>query len=322
MSQYKKISDKISQLIISGANGKEIKWLNISKPGKEELNFLRKIKPYDFDFRQLTASSAKITAQRPIIEQREKYFFLILQFPVFKGNEIIAAEVDFFISHGLLITLQSGNIPAVDEFFNTAKKNENSLWVKKTPSAAILLCELLSRLIYHCYDLLDKNSARINEIEKIIFSSRQKEAVSAILELRRNNIAIRRIMQSHKNILKQITKVKSRAVSSNQINHYYFELIEHTKRIWEFSENQKEAIEALYDTNQSLLNYNINNVIKTLTIFSVVMYPLSIIASMFGMNVENGMPFLDNPYGFWIVSCIIGSCALIMILIFSRKKWL
>ncbi|HTX86475.1 MAG TPA: magnesium transporter CorA family protein [Candidatus Nanoarchaeia archaeon] len=322
MSQYKKISSNIQQLTISGVGGQKIKWLNIANPGKNELSFLRKIRIYDFDFKQLRASSVKIQAQRPIFEQREKYFFLILQFPVFRNGEIAAAEIDFFISHGLLVTLHGKDVPVLDELFNTAKKDDSILLAKKMPSAAILLCELLSKLIFHCYDLMDKNSKQIDEIEKIIFSNQQKKAASAILELRRNIIAIRRIMQSHKNILKKITRTKSQVISSAKLNHYYFELIEHTKRIWELSENQKEAVEALYDTNQSMLNYNINNVIKILTIFSVVMYPLSIIASMFGMNVVSGMPFLNSPHGFWIVSAIMALCGSVMLLIFARKKWL
>jgi magnesium transporter len=322
MSNYKKISNNIQQLIISGAGDKQVKWLNIANPGKDELSFLHKIKIYDFDFKQLRASSAKMMAERPMVEQREKYFFLILQFPIFHGNEIVPAEIDFFISHGLLVTLHTNTLPVLNEFFNTAKKDDSTLLVKKMPSSAILLCELLSKLIYHCYDLMDKNNAKINELEKIIFSNEQKKAASAILELRRNIISIRRIMQSHKNILKKITHTKSQVISSTKLNQNYFELIEHTKRIWELSENQKEAVEALYDTNQSMLNYNINNVMKTLTIFSVIMYPLSIITSLFGMNTEAGMPFLDSPHGFWIIVGIMGFCATILLLIFAKKKWL
>jgi magnesium transporter len=322
MPNYKKVSNNIQQLIISGAGDKKIKWLNIANPGKDELSFLRKIKIYDFDFKQLRASSAKIMAQRPMLEQRDKYFFLILQFPVFKGGEVVPAEVDFFISHGLLVTLHVNDLPVLSEFFNTAKKDDLTLLAKKMPSSAILLYELLSKLIFHCYDLMDKNSSKIDEIEKIIFSNQQKKAASSILELRRNIIAIRRIMQNHKNILKKITQTKSKVISSAKLNHYYFELIDHTKRIWELSENQKEAVEALYDTNQSMLNYNINNVMKTLTIFSVVMYPLSVIASLFGMNAESGMPFINTPNSFWIIFAIMGFCASILLLIFAKKKWL
>ncbi|MDD5527564.1 MAG: magnesium transporter CorA family protein [Patescibacteria group bacterium] len=322
MPDYKKISNNIQQLTIAGAGGEKIKWLNIANPGKDELSFLRKIKIYDFDFKQLRASSAKITAQRPIFEQREKYFFLILQFPVLRNGEIIPAEIDFFISHGLLVTLHANNQPALNDFFNTAKKDDSVLMAKKMPSAAILLCELFSKLIYHCYDLMDKNSERINEIEKIIFANQQKKAASAILELRRNIIGIRRIMQSHKNILKKITHTKSKVISSAKLNHYYYELIDHTKRIWELSENQKEAVEALNDTNESLLNDKISNIMKTLTIFSVIVFPLTLFAAIFGMNTTDGMPFLDNPNGFWIVLSFMGVGCLGMIFFFVRKKWL
>jgi magnesium transporter len=322
MLNYKKISNNIQQLIIPAADNKSIKWINIANPGKEELSFLHKIKIYNFDFKQLRASSAKTMAQRPMLEQREKYFFLVLQFPVFRGSEIVPAEIDFFISHGLLVTLHNNNLPVLNDFFNTAKKDNSTLLAKKMPSSAILLCELLSKLIFHCYDLMDKNSEQISEIEKIIFSNQQKKAATAILELRHNIISIRRIMQNHKNILKKITQTKSQVISSTKLNHYYFELIDHTKRIWELSENQKEAVDALYDTNQSMLNYNINNVMKTLTVFSVVMYPLSVIASLFGMNTESGMPFLNSPHGFWIIVGIMGFCASILLLIFAKKKWL
>jgi len=176
MSNYKKISNNIQQLIISGVGDKQIKWLNIANPGKDELSFLHKIKIYNFDFKQLRASSAKTMAQRPMLEQREKYFFLVLQFPIFHDNEIIPAEVDFFISHGLLVTLHINNLSALTEFFNTAKKDDSTLLAKTMPSSSILLCELLSKLIFHCYGLMDKNSTRIIEIEKMIFSGKQKEA--------------------------------------------------------------------------------------------------------------------------------------------------
>jgi magnesium transporter len=322
MSNYKKISNNIQQLTISGAGGEKIKWLNIGNPGKNELSFLRKIKIYDFDFKQLRASSAKTMAERPIFEQREKYFFLILQFPIFRNNEIIPAEIDFFISHGLLVTLHANNLPALDDFFNTAKKDDSTILAKKIPSAAILLYELLSKMIFHCYDLMDKNSAKINEIEKIIFSSQQKKAAGAILELRRNIISIRRIMQSHKNILKKITRTKSRVISSTKLNQYFFELIEHTKRIWELSENQKEVIDALNETNESLLNYRINNIMKILTIVSVIFTPLALIVNLFGVSFNIGVPLDNTPNGFWILSIGISILGLLLLWFFARKKWL
>jgi magnesium transporter len=60
---------------------------------------------------------------------------------------------------------------------------------------------------------------------------------------------------------------------------------------------------------------------KTLTIFSVIVLPLNLLAGTFGMNAKY-MPIVNHEYGFWIILGIMLLCSLIMVLIFSRKKWL
>jgi len=323
MQKYKKIGKNIQELIIGNPHTRrKIKWINISNPGKEEIEYLRKKCKYNFAFHELRASSAKAIAQRPKIEKSGNYFFLILHFPVFKNNEVISGEIEFFIGHGFLITLHNDNIKALKDFFNSCKKDGSSLISYELESSAILLYELLHTLVFHCYDLIDQNSSKINEVEETIFRYRQKEATSRILELRRNIIDIRRIMQNHKNILKKIMGMKSSIVSNTKLQKYYIDLIEHTKRIWEYSESQKEVIEAFHDTNESLLNYSINNVMKTLTIFSVIVFPLTLFAAIFGMNTLKGMPFIGMENGFWVVVGIMGIGTLLMIIFFIKKKWL
>jgi magnesium transporter len=323
MSKYEKVSSKIQEVTISNPkNRSTIRWVNIANPGKEELEYLMRFKQYNFDFRELRASSAKVMAERPTIEKKDKYFFLTLHFPVFEGKKISASEINFFISHGLLVTLHTEKIKTINDFFNICKKDEYSLLSYQLPSSAILLYELLKKLIEHCYQIMDQVNARLNDTEKLIFSGHQKKSVSEILEMRRNIIAIRRIMLNHKNILKKIMEMKSSIISSNKMVGYYTYLIEQTKRIWEFSESQKEVAEALHETNESFLDNQTNEVMKTLTVFSVIVFPLTLLAAIFGMNTTGGMPFMDNPLGFWIIMSMMGIGTLGMIIYFKIKKWL
>lgn len=318
---YKKISQNIEQIIIDNPKtiGIEILWININNPGKKEIEFLRK--KYQFNLNYLHASSAKVVAQRPMVIQENDYLFMILHFPIFQNDNIIAGEIEFFIGHGFLITLHN-NVKILNKFFNICKKDGDSSLSYQLESSAVLLYEILEKLITNCYDLLDQNSINIQKIEQIIFSQEQKTAVLQILSLRRNIINIRKIMQNHKNVLKKLTEMKSSLVARTKIKNYYHILIEHSKRIWEILENQKEMIEALHDTNESFLNDRVSNIMKTLTIFSVIVFPLTLLASIFGMNVVNGMPFINAKNGFWIiiVMMIIGSFG--MLFIFKKKKWL
>ncbi len=325
MSKYKKISKNLQQVVLNNpkTNREKLLWLNINNAGKKEIEYLRK--NYKFNLNHLRASSAKIIAQRPsfIYDEEHHYIFIILHFPILKNGRIVAGEVDFFIKSGVLISMHNNDLPQLNEFFNYCKKDGDSLISYKYESAGILLYELLNKLIGNCYDLLDRNSIKITEIEGLIFDHRkQKKAVSRILNLRRNIINFRKIIQNHKNIFKKQMARKSELVPPEIMKKYYSELIEYTKTIWEILDNQKEMIEVLNDTNESLLNNRLNDIIKTLTIFSVIVFPLTLFAALFGMNTLGGMPFLKTENGFWIVVSAMAAGSVGMLIFFKRKKWL
>jgi magnesium transporter len=97
--------------------------------------------------------------------------------------------------------------------------------------------------------------------------------------------------------------------------------VEHSKRIWEALDNQKELIEVLNNTNESLLNDRMTDIMKTLTIFSVLVLPLNLLAGIFGMNAKY-MPFVNHPLGFVIILGIMLFCSFGMMTIFKSKRWM
>lgn len=321
MKNYSKISKNIQELIIDNPKRpNKIFWININNPGFKEIEYLRK--SYNFNLMHLHASSAKTFSQRPMVSVGTGYIFVILHFPYFDNGNILAGEIEFFISRDYLITLHNNNINALNDFFNLCKKDKESLISYEYESSTILLYEILDRLISNCYLLLDKSSIAITEAEKSIFEQEQKKAVTHILQLRRNIINFRKVMQSHKNIIKKLIDTESDVFPDEKNKLFYFRLIENTKRIWEILENQKDMIEVLNSTNESLLNYKISDIMKTLTIFSVIVFPLTLLAAIFGMNTMNGMPFINTPQGFWIIIGIMTTASLFMLLFFEKKKWL
>lgn len=321
MTKVLKISDKIQEIKIDNPKTKtySLSWFNVANAGKKEIDFFRD--KFGFNITHLKASIATVFAQRPMVENEKDYLFLILHFPTFIGDKIVPGEIEFFVGHGYLITLHNGNLKPLNDFYNYCKENPNQLLSYQNESSSILLYELLNRLIKDCYNILDQNSININEVEEIIFSGSQKHAVSKILELRRNIINIRKIMQNHTNVLKHLQSMKSSLVSHDSIKKHYEDLAEHTERIWEILDIQKEMVEVLNDTNESLLNDRMNIIMKTLTIFSVLVLPLNLLAGIFGMNAKF-MPFVDGVYGFWIILSIMLVGLLLLLSIFTKKKWL
>lgn len=316
-----KTSKKIQISSIGGQRPgqKKISWLNIADAGKPELEYLRK--KYNFDLIHLHASSSQVYNPRPQVTESSNYIFIILHFPVLKNGAVFPGEMEFFVTQDSLITLHNNNIGALNDFFNLSKKDPSSLLTAEKTTMSTLIYELLEKLILSCFPLLDHNSKAINEMEEVIFAQRQKEAVSQILLMRHNITNLRKILQNHKNILKSLV-VMENDLFPGENKSEYFKLIAHTKNIWEILENQKEIVEMLNSTNESLLNYRLSDIMKTLTIFSVIVFPLTLLAAIFGMNTVNGMPFVENEHGFWIILGIMLMGSLGMLLFFEKKKWL
>lgn len=319
MPQYKKISKNIHKLIITKSANKQLTWINIIDAGKNEIEYLRK--NYKFNLAHLEASSAKAISQRPITEKMDDYFFMILHFPILKDGNVNTGEIEFFIGKDYVVTLSS-KINTLTDFFNFYKKEGKNFISYQLTNPLVLLYEILEKLMLNTYTFIDKNSINMEEVESLIFEQKSQKAVSQILFLRRNIINTRKIMQNHKNVIKVLLNQENGLTINSNIKKYYIQLLEYSKKIWEMLENQKEMVEVLNTTNESFLNYRISDVMKTLTIFSVLTFPLTLFAAIFGMNIIGGMPLMDSPFGFWIIISFMLLGCVGMLLYFKKKKWL
>lgn len=316
----KKIGKKIERLTIDNpATPNRLDWFNIVDAGKNELEFIKN--RFGLTMEHIVASTAASQSERPRLLVSRDYIFLILHFPVLLGRRIKAAEIDCFIGHGYLVTLHNGNLPSLNHFFNLCKKEPSSLDAYHSDSSAILLAELLNELMNDCYHILDQNSHDSSRLETLLFKGNSQQTAVGILRLRHNIINLRKILQNHKHILQKLMELKSSIVPRQQITGRYGELVESSKRIWEALDNQKEMIEVINSTNQSLLNNRMTDIMKTLTIFSVIIFPLTLLATIFSMRADD-LPLVNHPHGFWLILGLMTLVIIVMLIFFKRKKWL
>lgn len=299
-----------------------LSWINIINAKGKEISYLKR--KYKFKELDLNDSYAQQYAQRPKFHQRNNYFFLILQFPYYnkQKREIIAEEIDFFVTKNEIITVHKNNLEPIVSFFHECQTNDFIRSQYLSGENAALLYEIIIRLQLYTYPILDHISIDIQNIEDNIFAGQERQMVNEILYIKRNILNIRKIMEAHKNVMQKITKENIKFFPAQKQSAYYDHIIEHTKDIWSIMEGQKDTIESLENTNTTLVSFKLNDIMKLLTIFSVVVFPLTLLAAIFGMNITNSMPFIDNPYGFWIVIGIMALGVLLMFIFFKRKKLL
>ena len=106
-----------------------------------------------------------------------------------------------------------------------------------------------------------------------------------------------------------------------EFQHHFASLLRAYRKTETALKNSKEAIESLEETNHILLNLKMNEIIKILTIFSVILLPLTLLASIWGMNT-NFLPFNKTIVDFWVIMVLMVITSAVMIIYFKFKKWL
>jgi len=303
-------------------DGNNFVWINIVNARKDELSYLRK--KYKFIELDLRDSLSSNVAQRPKFYIRNNYSFLILQFPIYnkKTRTVDAEEINFFFGPNFLISCHKNNLPPMVELYNMCVADKFYREQYLSGDNITLLYEIIARLQEYCYPIMDHMSLDIKNIEGNIFNGREREVVREILLVKRNILNFRKIMEAHKGVLQKLARTKVVYLFTAQMKNYYSDLIEHTKDIWDILSSQKEMIEALEHTNTSLISFKLNDIMRTLTVFSVICFPLTLIAGIFSMRAVESMRFINSGYGFYSIVSVMLIGAVGMYTYFKKKGWI
>jgi magnesium transporter len=105
-----------------------------------------------------------------------------------------------------------------------------------------------------------------------------------------------------------------------ELELYFDDVVDASERIWDLLDNFKEVVEALEDTNESVISHRHNDVLRLLTVFSVILLPLTLIASIFGMNVA--YPGEGTHAAFWVIVASMVALIAALLAFFRFKRWL
>jgi len=294
-------------------------WIDISSPTEHDIKYLKK----KFRIHPLVLDELINPSPRPRVEPHKDYLFMVLYYPIYnvKTRETSSRELNIIISKKAIITSHYETIPPLKTLFDNCRFNKQSQKTYLSEETGQLLYYILSAFWQNCFKKLEKIDERINNIEKHIFSGKEKEMVLEISLVKTDIINFWRIIEPQKEILESLLK-EGLEFFGESFLPYFSDVLGTYERVSNALETHKETILALEDTNQSLLSTRINEIMKVLTTFSVVMLPLTLIASIWGMNFSRSLPLTNSPIGFWLISFLMFVVSVIMIIYFRKKKWL
>ena len=260
-----------------------LRWINIERPGPAERAWLEE----HFEFHPLDYEDVLSRNQRPKIDEYEDYLFIVLYFPVFDKTvgRLNAAELDIFIGPDFLITLPNTPIPPVEYLFERCRSYEDVRETLFSKGSGYLLYKIVDDSFDYCFPMLRKIGNKLERIEEEIFEGSAEEVVRDLSNSKQEIINFRKIIRPQRAVLRDLERTKQRYLAED-LEVYFDDIVDASERIWDMLENFKEVVEALEDTNESVLSHRVNEVLRVLTAFSVIILPLTLLASIFGMNVR------------------------------------
>ncbi len=297
------------------ANG--LRWYHVESPGAADVAWLAE----NFSFHPLDLEDVASINQRPKLDVYDDYLFLVVQFPRFdkENGRLNPVEVDVFVGPDYVITLPEEAIVPLPAMWERAREQADWREALLAGGSGRLLYEILDRCVDAGFPMLGQLGRKLRRLEDGIFEGRSSEIVRDISNTKQEIINFRAIIRPQRAVFRALERAKLRHFGE-ELDVYFDDLTDASERIWDVLENFKEIVEALESSNESVLSHRLNGALRVLTAVSVILLPLTLIASIQGMNVP--VPGEHSSAAFWVILVGMAVILVALVLYFRRRGWL
>jgi magnesium transporter len=312
------VADVVARSRVAELNAQGLTWVHVDAPDQATANELAE----RFGWHPLDVEDILSRRQRPKVDDYPDYVFAVLHFPVFDKaiQRLNAAELDISLGSDYLVTLPNVELLPVTRLFNRCRDDEELRDQLFSKGSGRLLYEVLDDLFDYCFPILDKIGYKLDRIEDDVFEElASEEVVRDISNVKQEIIAFRKIIKPQRPTLRVLERTVERFLPE-ELELYFDDIVDASERIWDLLDNYKEVVEAVEQTNESQIARHQNDVLRVLTVFSVVLLPLTLIASIFGMNVH--FPGFGTAEAFWLIVGAMITMAVVLVGFFRWRRWL
>lgn len=285
-------------------------WVDFNSPTADEVSLLGS----HFRFHPLAIEDCIHSLQRPKLEYYDQTTFMVMH--SLDADHLEASEVDFFLGENFIVTFHFDDLDEVnyawDYFLHLDKKDH----LKPLEVAYKIMDEMVDAF----FPLVENLEDRLAAIEG---SERIKKADKSIMEdtfeVRRSLLKLRQIVVPTRDLVYRILESK-RFIFQEQKRAYFQDVHDHLIKLSNMIDSNRELATDIRDNYISLNSYRMNNIMKTLTVITVIFMPLTFIAGLYGMNFVN-MPELETENGYFVVLAIMILLGAGMTVWFKWKGW-
>ncbi len=248
-----------------------------------------------FHFHPLAIEDALHDLQSPKIDDWRSYLYLALHGLQLEdiGNRFVATlELDIFLGRNFILTYQQKAIPALDRLWQTCLNDSRV----QRRGASFLLYHIADRLASTYEPVLDRVEDIINEIEDEIFESPDPGTLEKIFQLKRGLLRLRRVLAPQRDVIHKLGQDVYPVVNRDH-RVFFHDIHDYLTRMNDLSESRRELLNSAMNIYLSAVNNRMNDVMKTLAVFTAMFLPISFLTGFFGMNFFQ--PSVSEALDWW-----------------------
>ena len=271
-----------------------------------------------FKLHPLAISDAQRKRHPPKLEAFDEHFFVLMQELGATATDIAFStiQVAFFVGERFLVTRHDFECTSID----SAQRDIETGRLSPSRGSGFIAYSILRRITDRYTILVESLEPKLEDIETEMFENPRDSLLERLIEYGRNLKKLRRIFNYHQEIFSRLSR-KDYPVIGNDERHEFIDVFEHTERLTSLATLYKEVTDDLMNGYISITSHRLNQIMKVLTIVTVIFLPLTLMVGIYGMNFEN-IPELKIENAYYIFLGVMGLIVISLLLLFRKMKWL
>jgi magnesium transporter len=290
-------------------------WLDIEDLSSDDARLLREV----FGFHPLAVEDAIRGHERPKVEAHGSYYFMVFYTADFKSkaDEIELQGLTLFVGANYLVTVHAGSVPEVAD---TMARCQTAPGSPLTSKVGALVYALLDAVVDEYFPLMDQVADRIEDLEDTIFIKFDERAIQTIFSLKTDLLRLRHVVAPERDVLNRLLRLELPVFRPDDMP-YLQDIYDHIVRVTDTVDTYRDLLSSALDSYLSLQSNRLNEIMKVLTIASIVLMSSALVTGFYGMNFRV-MPELDWRLG---EAYVLGLMVVIsggLVFYFRRRRWL
>jgi magnesium transporter len=290
-------------------------WVDITGPMDEAAQaMVRDV----FKFHPLAIEDCFGALEHPKAEAYDGYVYIVTHGLAEGSNDEKhdTVELDAFVGKRYLVTYHAKPSRSIAGVAELVKRGADL--VRRGP--VVLLHAILELQALRIEPVLDSIDDRIAELEERVITRPRPTDLATLMALRRNILHLRRWLTKQRDVVMRLARNEFN-LGTPQEAMLFRDVYDSLQRFTDLLENYRELTTSVQEAYLTMTNNRLNETMKYLTMFTVVLMPLTVITGIYGMNFEH-MPELKSHLGYPLVLGTMAATAGAVLWFFKRKGWM